>query len=161
MRTARHWSVRHSRGLETLYHAFERTLVALDPLWRGIGYVRLERPVAAAEQAVKGFLFDCRMCGQCVLSATGMSCPMNCPKELRNGPCGGVRANGHCEVDPQMKCVWVEAIEGSLRMREGRDAVHVVQFAVDRRRAGQSSWLAVAREKAAGPLAARRAVEAQ
>jgi hypothetical protein len=72
-----------------------------------------------------------------------------------------VRANGHCEVDPQMKCVWVEAIEGSLRMREGRDAVHVVQFAVDRRRAGQSSWLAVAREKAAGPLAARRAVEAQ
>jgi len=117
--------------------------------------------VAAAEQVVKGFLFDCRMCGQCVLSSTGMSCPMNCPKELRNGPCGGVRANGHCEVDPQMKCVWVEAIEGSLRMREGRDAVHVVQFAVDRRRAGQSSWLAVAREKAAGPLAARRAVEAQ
>nr|WP_245947992.1 methylenetetrahydrofolate reductase C-terminal domain-containing protein [Halomonas montanilacus] len=29
------------------------------------------------------------MCGQCILSSTGMSCPMNCPKSLRNGPCGG------------------------------------------------------------------------
>jgi hypothetical protein len=28
------------------------------------------------------------------------------------------------------------------------DKVHVVQFAVDRRLAGRSSWLAVAREKA-------------
>jgi hypothetical protein len=160
MRAVRHWSVRHSRGLETLYCAFERTLVALDPLWRGIGYARLERPVAAAERAVKAFLFDCRMCGQCVLSSTGMSCPMNCPKELRNGPCGGVRADGHCEVDPRMRCVWVEAIEGSARMRAGRQAVHVVQFALDRRRTGQSSWLAAAREKAARPQAAH-AMEAQ
>ena len=78
-----------------------------------------------------------------------MSCPMNCPKELRNGPCGGVRADGRCEVDPQMQCVWVEAIAGSARMREGSAAVHVVQFAVDRRLAGRSSWLAVAREKSA------------
>ena len=56
-----------------------------------IGYQRLERPVAVVERAVKGLLFDCRMCGRCVLSSTGMSCPMNCPKQLRNGPCGGVR----------------------------------------------------------------------
>ena len=110
MHAMRHWSVRHSRGLEVLYHAFERTLVAFDPLWRGIGYARLERPVAAVERAVKGLVFDCRMCGQCVLGSTGMSCPMNCPKELRNGPCGGVRVNGHCDVEPGMKCVWVEAM---------------------------------------------------
>ncbi len=43
-------------------------------------------PSAGIERAVKGLLFDCRMCGQCVLSSTGMSCPMNCPKTLRNGP---------------------------------------------------------------------------
>ena len=54
--------------------------------------------------------------------------------------------NGNCEVLPDMKCVWVEAIAGSARMREGGAAVHVVQFAVDRRLAGRSSWLAVARE---------------
>ena len=57
------------------------------------------------ERLIKGFLFDCRMCGQCVLSSTGMSCPMNCPKNLRNGPCGGVRDGGFCEVKPQMRCV--------------------------------------------------------
>jgi Methylene-tetrahydrofolate reductase C terminal len=147
MRAARHWSVRHARGLETCYRSFERAIVALHPVWRRLGYARLERPVAAVERTVKGFLFDCRMCGQCVLSSTGMSCPMNCPKELRNGPCGGVRADGRCEVDPQMPCVWVEAIAGSARMREGRAAVQVVQFAVDRRLAGRSSWLALARER--------------
>jgi hypothetical protein len=151
----RHWSVRHARGLEACYGMFEQAAVALDPMWRRLGYARIERPVAAVERAVKGFLFDCRMCGQCVLGVTGMSCPMNCPKELRNGPCGGVRADGRCEVDPQMKCVWVEAIEGSARMREGSTAVRVVQFAVDRRLAGRSSWLAVAREKSAHAVGAQ------
>ena len=149
MRTVRRWSVRHARGLETCYGLFERTIAALHPVWRRLGYGRIERPVAVVERAVKGFLFDCRMCGQCVLGSTGMSCPMNCPKELRNGPCGGVRADGRCEVDAQMKCVWVEAIEGSARMRDGSAAVRVVQFAVDRRLAGRSSWLEIARDKSA------------
>ncbi len=99
------WSTRHARGLETLYRAFERVLVAADPLCRRLGYARLERPVAAVEKLVKGVLFDCQMCGQCALSETGMSCPMNCPKTMRNGPCGGVRADGHCEVIPDMRCV--------------------------------------------------------
>jgi len=149
MRAVRHWSVRHARGLETCYRAFERVVAALHPVWQRIGYARVERPVAAVERVVKGFLFDCTMCGQCVLGATGMSCPMNCPKELRNGPCGGVRDDGQCEVDPDMKCVWVEAIAGSARMRYGNAAVHVVQLAVDRRLAGRSSWLAVARDQSA------------
>jgi hypothetical protein len=142
------WSTRHARGLETLYESFERALVALDPLWRRIGYARLERPVAAVERVVKGALFDCQMCGQCALSDTGMSCPMNCPKQMRNGPCGGVRADGHCEVAPQMRCVWVEAFEGSRRMRSGRAAISAVRPAVDRRLGGTSSWLRVARTKA-------------
>jgi hypothetical protein len=148
-RAVRHWSVRHARGLETCYRLFERSVVALHPVWKRIGYPRIEKPVAAAEKVVKGFLFDCQMCGQCVLAATGMSCPMNCPKQLRNGPCGGVRDDGHCEVDPDMKCVWVEAIAGAARMRDGSAAVHVVQLAVDRRLQGRSSWLQVARAKAA------------
>ena len=147
MMALRRWSVRHARGLEAGYRLFERALGALHPVWTRIGYSRLEKPVAAVEKAVKGVLFDCRMCGQCVLGSTGMSCPMNCPKSLRNGPCGGVRADGNCEVDPQMKCVWVEAIAGGARMRDGGAAVRVVQFAVDRRLAGRSSWLEAARVK--------------
>ena len=148
MYTLRLWSVRHARGLNTLYRAIERVLVALDPLWRRIGYERLDRPVAAVERTVKGMLFDCKMCGQCVLSSTGMSCPMNCPKNLRNGPCGGVRENGHCEVRPEMKCVWHQAIAGSARINGGAAAIRTVQPPVDRRLTGHSSWLRVARERA-------------
>jgi len=147
MYAVRRWSVRHARGLEISYQGFERVMVALHPLWKAIGYQRLETPVAVVEKAVKGFLFDCQMCGQCALSSTGMSCSMNCPKTIRNGPCGGVRANGNCEVKPDMRCVWVEAFDGSQRMQAGREAIKVVQFAVDGRLKGSSSWLRVAREK--------------
>ena len=56
------------------------------------------------------------MCGQCVLHDTGLTCPMTCPKTLRNGPCGGVRANGNCEVKPEMRCVWLKAYERSERL---------------------------------------------
>jgi Methylene-tetrahydrofolate reductase C terminal len=148
MYALRQWSVRHARGLNAFYKVFESALVALHPLWKRLGYQRLERPVAAVERRVKGLLFDCRMCGQCVLSSTGMSCPMNCPKNLRNGPCGGVRANGNCEVRPEMRCVWVEAVAGSARIPGGREALVAVQPAVDRRLQGRSSWLRIARERA-------------
>jgi Methylene-tetrahydrofolate reductase C terminal len=88
------------------------------------------------------------------LSDTGMSCPMNCPKSLRNGPCGGVRPNGHCEVKPEMKCVWVAAWDGSQRMTEGSKILDL-QPPVDHRFWGRSSWLRVARQKGApeGPPA--------
>ncbi|MFO1150917.1 MAG: methylenetetrahydrofolate reductase C-terminal domain-containing protein [Alsobacter sp.] len=140
-------SIRHSRFMEKLYDVFEPTIASLHPLFKAIGYERAERPVAALEKAIKGALFDCRMCGQCILSSTGMSCPMNCPKSLRNGPCGGVRANGNCEVYPDMPCVWVKAWEGSRAMIKG-DRIAEVQPPVDHRRKGESSWLGVVREKA-------------
>src|SRR5579871_2320226 len=140
-------SIRHARALEMLYNAFEPAMVLLAPLLKRVGYGRLERPVAAVERSVKGLLFDCRMCGQCILSSTGMSCPMNCPKNLRNGPCGGVRANGNCEVKPEMQCVWRLAVAGSEKIPDGGAAIRQVQFAVDRRLTGRSSWLRVVRER--------------
>ena len=148
MYAVRQWSVRHARSLNSFYRGFESLLFALHPLFRAIGYARLERPVATVERQVKGLLFDCRMCGQCILSATGMSCPMNCPKNLRNGPCGGVRANGHCEVRPEMKCVWLEAVAGAARIPGGAAALATVQVPVDRRLQGKSSWLRVVRAHA-------------
>ncbi len=149
MYRVRLFAVRHARFFEWFYKTFEAAMVGLDPLFRRIGYGRLERPVALTEMAVKGFLFDCKMCGQCVLSSTGMSCPMNCPKNLRNGPCGGVRPDGHCEVNPWMRCVWVESWDGASRMKEGLARIDVHQPPVDRTLQGSSSWLRVAREKAA------------
>ena len=148
MRAFASWSVRHARGLQKLYRVFEGAIVALEPLARAIGHRRLEAPVAAVERGVKGLLFDCRMCGQCALSSTGMSCPMGCPKTLRNGPCGGVRADGRCEVAPEMDCVWVKAWEGARAMADG--AILDVQPPVDHRLQGASSWLRTMREKKAG-----------
>jgi len=149
MYALRRFAVRHSRSYEWFYQRFERAIVALDPMFRTLGYQRVERPVAFIEWGVKSLLFDCKMCGQCVLSSTGMSCPMNCPKNLRNGPCGGVRPDGTCEVKPEMRCVWVDGWDGASRMRHGLERIAVVQPPVNRALEGSSSWLRVAREKAA------------
>jgi len=147
MYAVRRWSVKHSRWFEWVYQTLEQVLIGLHPMLNRVGYERLDKPVAWFEKIIKGFLFDCQMCGQCVLSSTGMSCPMNCPKQLRNGPCGGVRPGGYCEVKPAMRCVWVDAFEGSQRMRSGV-SIQLVQFPVDRRLQGRSSWLRAARLKA-------------
>ncbi|MBM3600461.1 MAG: hypothetical protein FJX35_19855 [Alphaproteobacteria bacterium] len=155
MLAVRHWSVRHAHALERLYALLERALIASGPVLARLGIARLERPVALVERGVKGFLFDCRMCGQCALSSTGMSCPMNCPKGLRNGPCGGVRQDGSCEIKPDMRCVWVEAWAGSRHMDDG-DLIRAVQKPVDHRLTGRSSWLAVARGEHAKPESSSR-----
>ena len=92
------------------------------------------------ERSSKEKIYDCRMCGQCVLHSTGMSCPMRCPKNLRNGPCGGVRLNGNCEVVPEMRCVWVEAWEDSRKLPIWRSHMFHVNRPVDWRLQGTSSW---------------------
>ena len=142
----RQWSVSHSRKLEKMYQIFEPFFVRLHPLWNAIGYSRVEKPVRIVEKVVKQLMFDCQMCGQCALSSTGMSCPMNCPKSIRNGPCGGVRLNGHCEVKPEMRCVWVEAWRGSQTMRKN-EAIRKVQVPVNFSYKGSSSWLRVVRDE--------------
>ncbi len=147
--TIRLWAVRHSRFLEWFYERFANMFLFLHPFWKAVGYHRAERPVTFVERQVKGFLFDCRMCGQCALSSTGMSCPMNCPKQLRNGPCGGVRANGNCEVEPDMPCVWVQAWNGASQMQKGRTAIMNVQKPVDQSLRETSSWLRVTAQAAA------------
>jgi hypothetical protein len=142
----RQWSVTNSRKLEAFYRNFEPVLVKLHPLFKALGYGRMEKPVRVIEKAVKSLMFDCQMCGKCALSSTGMSCPMNCPKSIRNGPCGGVRLDGHCEVKPEMRCVWVEAWRGSQQMRDS-EAIRQVQLPVDNLLKGSSSWLRVVREQ--------------
>ena len=118
----------------------------LHPLFKVVGYGRLEKPVRLVEKAIKGLMFDCQMCGKCALSSTGMSCPMNCPKSIRNGPCGGVRLDGNCEVKPEMRCVWVEAWRGSQQMRDSQ-AIRQVQIPVDNLLKGSSSWLRAVRDE--------------
>ncbi len=145
MYKVRLWSVRRSKILETVYLVTRPVIVfSLSALNKIFGRF-LDRPVIVVERAIKGFLFDCQMCGDCVLSKTGMSCPMNCPKNIRNGPCGGVREDGMCEVKPDMLCVWVAAWDGASRMKGG-GGIENLQPALDHRSNGTSSWLKLARE---------------
>ena len=102
---------------------------------------RMEKIFVRGEKIIKGPLFGCQMCGDCVLRSTGMTCPMTCPKDLRNGPCGGVLLNGHCEITPKMLCVWMRAWERSRRMSAHGDGMLTVLTPLDRSLSGTSAWI--------------------
>jgi hypothetical protein len=125
--------------LEVVYDATHRLL---HPFRRWLKPNSLvERMMIWSEEIGKGAIFDCQMCGQCILHSTGMTCPMNCPKNLRNGPCGGVRTDGHCEVDPAMPCVWVQAYERSQKMPLYGQEMLSIQPPVNRQLEGSSAWI--------------------
>jgi hypothetical protein len=66
---------------------------------------------------------------------------MTCPKNLRNGPCGGVRQDGGCEIVPDMPCVWMMAWERSKKMPAFGEGINIVLAPVDRRLEGTSAWI--------------------
>ncbi len=101
---------------------------------------QLNRALAPFENSAKVLMFSCNMCGQCLLHENGYTCLMNCPKQLRNGPCGGVRMNGHCEVKPEMECVWLKA-ERRSRQFGGRYLFLRAHGPLDWRRKGSSAIL--------------------
>lgn len=55
-----------------------------------------QRP--SGRRILKKILAGCSACGQCRLHDTAFVCTEKCPKKLANGPCGGVRQNGRCEI---------------------------------------------------------------
>jgi hypothetical protein len=126
-----------------LVWAWEATAWALrlmKPVFAKMGMETSSKIVKVPEEVVKGILFNCQDCAQCMLHYNGMTCPMNCPKNLRNGPCGGVRLNGHCEVKPEMNCVWVKGIERAPKTPYGREILRL-NPPVDWRLKGQASWV--------------------
>ncbi len=129
----------HPRWLEIIYLITRRSLLPFRP-WLKAGSW-LDACLIGAERISKRVMFDCRMCGQCVLHSTGMTCPMTCPKNLRNGPCGGVRVNGNCEVLPDMPCVWVEAWERSKQMPRYGSEILAILPPLNRQLEGTSAWV--------------------
>ena len=73
------------------------------------------RMLVTVEKWIKGPLFGCRMCGNCLLQETAFICPMECPKGLRNGPCGG-STEEHCYVDETRPCIWYEIYDRAFKM---------------------------------------------
>lgn len=64
----------------------------------------------AAEQrsghlaVAKTLLAGCRKCSSCRLPLREYVCPEQCPKRLADGPCGGVKPDGSCELS-KSECV--------------------------------------------------------
>ncbi len=125
--------------LEWIYDVTWATLLPFRRWLRAGG--KMEWVFVRGERISKGMVFGCKMCGDCVLQSTGMTCPMTCPKNLRNGPCGGVRVDGGCEVTPSMTCVWIEAWERSNRMPRYGSRITSVVVPLDLRLEGTSGWL--------------------
>ena len=80
---------------------------------------RGEKAFHKIEHLVKVVLYDCRDCGDCALTDVAYNCPMSqCPKQQRNGACGG-SFEGWCEVYPQERqCVYVKAYARLKQYRE-------------------------------------------
>jgi methylenetetrahydrofolate reductase (NADPH) len=73
------------------------------------------------EDSTKTLLLGCRRCGDCAIQHVAFLCPESqCPKHIRNGPCGGSR-NGRCEVRPERNCVWHRAYKRLAAAGETRE----------------------------------------
>lgn len=97
-----------------------------------------KRVLAKIELAVKSPLFGCRMCGNCLLQETAFICPMECPKGLRNGPCGGSTPE-KCYVDESRPCIWYKIYDRSFKL--GREALLLeVLPPMDWEKAGTDAW---------------------
>jgi methylenetetrahydrofolate reductase (NADPH) len=96
------------------------------------------RLLAAIERSVKGPLFGCRMCGNCVLQETAFICPMECAKGARNGPCGGSTPE-HCYVDPTRPCIWYKIYERAFKMGREEKLLEVLP-PLDWDKVGTETW---------------------
>ena len=97
-----------------------------------------DRALQVLEYAVKGPLFGCRMCGNCLLQETALICPMECPKGVRNGPCGGSTSE-YYYVDKSRPCVWYKIYERSFRY--GRQELLLEGLPpLDWEKVGHDSW---------------------
>ncbi len=104
----------------------------------------VDRVVETIELAVKGPLFGCRMCGNCLLQETAFICPMECPKGLRNGPCGGSTPE-HCYVDTTRPCIWYKIYERAEKMGRTEKLLEVLP-PLDWEKVGTDSWMDVYRQ---------------
>jgi ferredoxin len=90
-------------------------------------YPALNTVFCGADRNIGWFEENCRTCGECVLADTAGICPVTrCAKGLFNGPCGGTRPDGTCEVNKDTPCAWYE-IYHRLRAQGRLDKILAVR----------------------------------
>ncbi|MGF0038827.1 methylenetetrahydrofolate reductase C-terminal domain-containing protein [Victivallis vadensis] len=72
-------------------------------------FVHADRQKADHQRLFKKLFAGCRSCDVCRLPATSFVCTENCPKRLANGPCGGVKPNGNCEIS-NSECIHCKVV---------------------------------------------------
>ncbi len=102
------------------------------------------RLLASVEKMVKGPMFGCRMCGNCLLQETAFICPMECPKGARNGPCGGSTPE-RCYVDPTRPCIWYKIYDRAYHMGREETLLEVLP-PMDWDKTGTETWGDVVRQ---------------
>ena len=92
---------------------------------------------SSASILVKRPAFGCEE-ANCVLGHMEYVCPQTCPKQMRNGPCGGTFL-GRCEVVDK-PCIWVKVME---RAEATNNLAGLKTYIPppDRRLKGTSSWI--------------------
>jgi methylenetetrahydrofolate reductase (NADPH) len=103
-----------------------------------------DRVLESFERVVKGPMFGCRMCGNCLLQETAFICPMECPKGLRNGPCGGSTVE-NCYVDETRPCIWYKIYQRAFKMNRQEMLLEVLP-PLDWDKAGTETWGDVVRQ---------------
>lgn len=96
------------------------------------------------ERWIKGPLFGCRMCGNCLLQETAFICPMECPKGMRNGPCGG-SSSERCYVDETRPCIWYNIYRRAFKMGREHMLLEVLP-PLDWDKVGTETWGDVTRQ---------------
>jgi methylenetetrahydrofolate reductase (NADPH) len=97
------------------------------------------RLLAKVEVCIKGPLFGCRMCGNCLLQETAFICPMECPKGMRNGPCGGMTPEKKCYVDETRRCIWYAIYKRALKTGREETLLEVLP-PLDWNKVGTETW---------------------
>jgi methylenetetrahydrofolate reductase (NADPH) len=97
------------------------------------------RLLARTEILIKGPVFGCRMCGNCLLQETAFICPMECPKGMRNGPCGGITPEKNCYVDETRKCIWYCIYKKAKETGREKTLLEVLP-PLDWNKAGTETW---------------------
>lgn len=102
----------------------------------------LKRLFEFQEHLIKVVMFDCMNCGDCGLFDVAYLCPMSqCPKEQRNGPCGG-SYEGWCEVYPnEKKCIWTRAYQRLKKYKEEDQIGEHIVLPCNWELSKTSSWL--------------------
>ncbi|MGA8223332.1 MAG: methylenetetrahydrofolate reductase C-terminal domain-containing protein [Candidatus Acidiferrales bacterium] len=99
---------------------------------------RAARALERLEFAIKSPLFGCQACGNCVLGHMEYVCPQTCPKNLRNGPCGGT-SSGRCEVEDK-PCIWISVYERA-KTQNRMEELKIYIPPPNRALTGTSSWI--------------------